>query len=610
VHKLIEEVIADLDHLEYQVLNIIERYTKRKEIKILAAGISSMEKSFRICAKLWLAQDITPFRLEWKKGVTTQEQAYYNCLKVDKHFNTQCRTTTSKVAEAASLHCIPSLGFQYEVQVDFNKVVLVRLEDYQVTVTPKLWHQVRALAQQFRRERLVISFISATPQGGGVALMRHALVRFLKLLEVPVHWHVVRPSNRVFHITKRKFHNVLQGVAAPDVRLEQDDKERYTRWCEKNARYMDAMMKLSHVIVIDDPQPAGMIPLIRRVNPTAKIIYRSHIEIRADLTDTPGTQQHDVWNFLWSSIQEADLFISHPVDGFVPKSVPPKKVHYMPATTDPLDGLNKRLSDDDLDFYISNFNAYLQDARQTPLDPNRSYIIQIARFDPSKGLPEVIESYRLLCEKLSAIHVRPPQLVLTGHSSIDDPDKTPILVETLQLINSEKYQHLRNDIKTIALPAKDQLLNALLRRARIALQLSIREGFEVKVTEAIQKGVPIIAYRTGGIPLQINDGVNGFLVDVGDRERVAQLMFDLLTKEELYNRISATSRETVNEEFFTVASARNWLYMALNLAMGRMENLPGNFKQVKDVIPAQIPLEFSTESMPGRHFMQIIPTDF
>lgn len=35
----------------------------------------------------------------------------------------------------------------------------------------------------------------------------------------------------------------------------------------------------------------------------------------------------------------------------------------MPATTDPLDGLNKRLSDSDLDFYISNFNAYLQDAR-------------------------------------------------------------------------------------------------------------------------------------------------------------------------------------------------------------------------------------------------------
>lgn len=85
-------------------------------------------------------------------------------------------------------------------------------------------------------------------------------------------------------------------------------------------------MKLAHVIVIDDPQPAGMIPLIRRINPTAKIIYRSRIhclrlswllallftcrllteadiQIRSDLTDTPGTQQHEVWNFLWNSIQ-------------------------------------------------------------------------------------------------------------------------------------------------------------------------------------------------------------------------------------------------------------------------------------------------------------------
>jgi hypothetical protein len=50
--------------------------------QILAAGVSSLEKSFRICAKLWLALDIVPFRLEWKKGATTQEQAYYNCRKV------------------------------------------------------------------------------------------------------------------------------------------------------------------------------------------------------------------------------------------------------------------------------------------------------------------------------------------------------------------------------------------------------------------------------------------------------------------------------------------------------------------------------------------------
>jgi glycosyltransferase involved in cell wall biosynthesis len=44
----------------------------------------------------------------------------------------------------------------------------------------------------------------------------------------------------------------------------------------------------------------------------------------------------------------------------------------------------------------------------------------------------------------------------------------------------------------------------------------------VKVTEALLKGVPMIATKAGGIPLQINDGVTGFLVEIGDAQRGAR----------------------------------------------------------------------------------------
>lgn len=60
---------------------------------------------------------------------------------------------------------------------------------------------------------------------------------------------------------------------------------------------------------------------------------------------------------------------------------------------------------------------------------------------------------------------------------------------------------------------------ALLRQARVAWQLSIREGFEVKVTEALLKGTPVIATKAGGIPLQVRDGETGFLVEIGDVQR-------------------------------------------------------------------------------------------
>ena len=62
----------------------------------------------------------------------------------------------------------------------------------------------------------------------------------------------------MFDITKRKFHNVLQGVAAPDVRLTEEEKQMFIDWSDENAQrfWLDdnGPIKNSDVIVIDDPQ--------------------------------------------------------------------------------------------------------------------------------------------------------------------------------------------------------------------------------------------------------------------------------------------------------------------------------------------------------------------
>ena len=96
--------------------------------------------------------------------------------------------------------------------------------------------------------------------------------------------------------------------------------------------------------------------------------------------------QHRVWNFLLKNIQQAEVFISHPIDRFIPQTIDASKVALMPASTDPLDGLNKPLPDDVLKYYLQTFNRWCMDQMGTRLFyPHRPYIIQIARFDPSKG---------------------------------------------------------------------------------------------------------------------------------------------------------------------------------------------------------------------------------
>jgi glycosyltransferase involved in cell wall biosynthesis len=88
--------------------------------------------------------------------------------------------------------------------------------------------------------------------------------------------------------------------------------------------------------------------------------------------------------------------------------------------------------------------------------------------------------------------------------------------------------------------------------AKVVLQLSSREGFEVKVSEAIHKGKPIIATKAGGIPLQVQHGKNGFLVDVGDSSAVAKHLYDLWTDDVLYNRMSAFAKGSVSDEVGTL----------------------------------------------------------
>jgi hypothetical protein len=79
-----------------------------------------------------------------------------------------------------------------------------------------------------------------------------------------------------------------------------------------------------------------------------------------------------------------------------------------------------------------------------------------------------------------------PQLIICGHASVDDPDGTQVYDDTMELIE-EDYPQLKEDIVVIRIGPSDQMLNAILSLSKVVLQLSTREGFEVKVSEALHK---------------------------------------------------------------------------------------------------------------------------
>jgi glycosyltransferase involved in cell wall biosynthesis len=59
----------------------------------------------------------------------------------------------------------------------------------------------------------------------------------------------------------------------------------------------------------------------------------------------------------------------------------------------------------------------------------------------------------------------------------------------------------------------DEELKTLFFNAKAFLNASVDEEFGIAPIEAMGNGLPVIAYKSGGIPEYINDGINGFLFD-------------------------------------------------------------------------------------------------
>jgi glycosyltransferase involved in cell wall biosynthesis len=71
------------------------------------------------------------------------------------------------------------------------------------------------------------------------------------------------------------------------------------------------------------------------------------------------------------------------------------------------------------------------------------------------------------------------------------------------------------------------------------------EGTPVTTIEALAAGRPVVATRVGGVPDVVRDGEDGFLVDPGDIEELADRLATLAGDAELRERMGASGREHV-----------------------------------------------------------------
>jgi trehalose synthase len=78
------------------------------------------------------------------------------------------------------------------------------------------------------------------------------------------------------------------------------------------------------------------------------------------------------------------------------------------------------------------------------------------------------------------------------------------------------------------------------------------------------KGRPVVGGRCGGITLQIEDGVTGYLVD--SVEQCAARCVELLMNPDKADAMGLAGRETVRRNFLSTRELADWLRLFVELS--------------------------------------------
>lgn len=383
------------------------------------------------------------------------------------------------------------------------------LENYRRIVSDELIEQIRAVAQTLKGARIL--HINSTASGGGVAELLNSLVSLEQDCGLEVEWRVLCKHEGLFKATKH-FHNALQGMA---FHLTPEIEQVYL---ERNQHCAVMLGDEYDVAIIHDPQPAA-IPRFVKFSGT-KWVWRCHID-----TSQPS---QEVWGFLRPFIEGYDAAV-FTMPEFVPSDFIGPELRFIPPAIDPLTPKNRALPK-----YL-----FREEVAEFGIELSRPLMIQVARFDPWKDPQGVIEAYQILKKN----DLPQLQLALIGAMAEDDPEGWDVYNAIRGKQEKDPDLHIFTNLTGVGAHE----VNCFQRAADVVVQKSIREGFGLVVSEALWKGTPVVVGNTGGIPLQMQNDVGGFLIN--SVEECAERVAYLLTHSDEAEAIARRGWEKIRDNF-------------------------------------------------------------
>jgi trehalose synthase len=402
---------------------------------------------------------------------------------------------------------------------------MLSLEHFRYLVPDEKLAEIYARARGLYGKHIV--HLNATYQGGGVAEMLYPLVLLMNDVGLNAGWRILHGSQEFFEVTKN-FHNGLQGAK---LNLTEKKKNLYL---QNN----DNFSKFTHLqhdcVVIHDPQPLALIRSYRKTQPW---IWRCHI----DLTDP----HKELWDFLKGFLLKYDQIVVSSEKYF--KEELPIDQRLMFPAINPISPKNRDVSE----------RTMLEWVKKAGVPTDKPVITQVSRLDPWKDPEGVIEVFERVKQEVDC------RLVFCYNVASDDPEG----LRMYNKVRRKANKHLKNGDILFVVGNQEFLVNSIQRFSSVIIQKSLREGFCLSVTEALWKGTAVVASNVGGIPIQIEDAKNGFLLEATDTDGFADRITHLLKNPGEAKRLGENARESVRNKFLITRLLSDYLYM-FNAIMG------------------------------------------
>jgi N-acetyl-alpha-D-glucosaminyl L-malate synthase BshA len=156
-------------------------------------------------------------------------------------------------------------------------------------------------------------------------------------------------------------------------------------------------------------------------------------------------------------------------------------------------------------------------------------ICHVSNFRPVKRIMDVLEIF------LRVSRAIPSRLMMVG----DGPDRSP----------AEAFCRQHRIIDRVYFLGNVPNLEEIVAASDLFLLPSEAESFGMAALEAMASEVPVIATLAGGLPEVIADGVNGYLLPVGDVDGMAQRALEILSDRDLQRRMGEAGRAIALEKF-------------------------------------------------------------